>query len=73
MTTDQKNRHAKFLALYRKLPGANTEKIALVRSILHCAEITVRIYCMDSPTRVIPEAKLKILQDGLARAGLANK
>lgn len=65
MTREQ--RIAEFHRLYATIPGKNTEKIQVVRDILCCKEITVRIYCMAKPTRACPEYKLNVLRDGLQK------
>jgi hypothetical protein len=49
--------------------GSIIDRIAVVCSILHCSEHTVRVWLIqetDNP-RAIPEAKLRILRTGLAR------
>jgi hypothetical protein len=73
LTEDQQRRQDAFMALYAGLPGSNIDKIRKVCSILHCKENSVRIYTMEIPTRVIPDAKLKILQDVLVSQGRRKK
>jgi len=60
MTPDQ--RKTEFDKLFNGLPGKNVEKIRAVCAALYCKENTVRVWRMKQPTRVIPEAKLKMLQ-----------
>ena len=61
-----KERQAEFNRLFESIPGKNTERITRVCEILFCKPNSVRIYRMKTPPRVIPEAKLKILQRALA-------
>ena len=65
MTTQE--RKAEFDKLFDSLPGKNVEKIRAVAGALFCAENTVRIWRMKKPPRVIPEAKLKMLQRHFAQ------
>lgn len=55
-------RTAEFNRLFESLPGKNVERIARVCDVLYCQPNTVRIWRMKKPPRVIPEAKLRILQ-----------
>lgn len=56
------DRKREFDKLFESLPGKNIEKIRAVCAVLFCQENTVRIWRMKQPARVIPEAKLKMLQ-----------
>ena len=56
------DRKRDFDKLFESLPGKNIEKIRAVCAVLFCQENTVRIWRMKQPARVIPEAKLKMLQ-----------
>lgn len=58
-------RQAEFNRLFESIPGKNTDRIKRVCEILFCQPNSVRIYRMKKPPRVIPEAKLKILQRAL--------
>lgn len=58
-------RKAEFDRLFESLPGRNIERLRRVADALFCKENTVRIWRMKAPPRVIPEAKLKILQRAL--------
>lgn len=58
-------RQAEFNRLFETIPGKNTDRIKRVCEILFCLPNSVRIYRMKNPPRVIPEAKLKILQRAL--------
>lgn len=60
MTAEQ--RKSEFDKLFNSLPGKNVEKIRSICAVLYCRENTVRVWRMRTPTRVIPEAKLKMLQ-----------
>lgn len=51
--------------IFKSLDGKNIEKIRKICSILHCEENTVRIWRMSGTHRVIPEQKVRILQDAL--------
>jgi hypothetical protein len=55
-------RKTEFNKLFDSLPGKNVEKIRAICAVLFCRENTVRVWRMNRPTRVIPEAKLKMLQ-----------
>jgi hypothetical protein len=64
-------RKTEFDKLFATIPGRFIkDRIKIVQSILFCTESTVRIYLIKNPTRIIPEAKLKILKQGLARKNL---
>lgn len=63
----KEERKAEFDRLYESIDGTNMDRIERVCSILFCAPITVRIWRMEKPPRVIPEAKLKILRAALLR------
>lgn len=56
------DRKREFDKLFDSLPGKNVEKIRAIAAALFCRENTVRIWRLKEPTRVIPEAKLKMLQ-----------
>lgn len=56
------DRKREFDKLFDSLPGKNIEKIRAIAAVLFCKDNTVRIWRMKQPTRVIPEAKLKMLQ-----------
>ena len=56
------DRKQAFDKLFDSLPGKNVEKIRAVCAVLFCRENTVRVWRMKKPARVIPEAKLKMLQ-----------
>ena len=71
MTPEQ--RKQEFDRLFESIPGKNIEKIRKVCSILHCKENTVRTWRMEQPPKFIPEAKVKILADALARKGKNSK
>jgi hypothetical protein len=60
MTPDQ--RKQEFDRLFEAIPGKNVERIRRVAEVLYCKENTVRIWRMKRPPRMIPEAKLRILQ-----------
>lgn len=66
---DKQQRIDGFNAIFESLPGKNIDKIRAICAVLHCTENTVRIWRMKEPPRVIPEAKLRILQDRLAASG----
>lgn len=60
MTPEQ--RKAEFDRLYESIPGKNTDRIKRVCDVLFCKPNSVRIWRMAKPPRVIPEAKLRILE-----------
>lgn len=72
MTKDE--RRAEFETLFGKMPGRPVERIRTICEILHCAEITVRIWRIkgEKSGRVIPEQKLQILKDALAARAPAD-
>lgn len=51
-----------FNKLFDSLPGKNVERLRAIAAALYCRENTVRIWRLDKPPRVIPEAKLRLLQ-----------
>ena len=56
-------RHRAFLQLFHALPGPRQlDRINAVCDVLFCRPITVRQWAMRQPPRIIPEAKLRILQ-----------
>lgn len=61
------DRKAEFDRLYESIPGRNVDRIKRVCEILFCKPNSVRIWRMAKPPRVIPEAKIKILEAALAR------
>jgi hypothetical protein len=65
MTPDQQRRKKEFDQLFESIPGKNTDRIKRVCDILFCKNNSVRIWRMANPPRVIPDAKLKILQRAL--------
>jgi hypothetical protein len=60
-------RKQQFDALFESIPGKNIERIRRCTGILFCKENTVRQWRMVKPPRIIPAAKLAILQRELAR------
>jgi len=64
-------RQAEFNRLFDSIPGKNVEKIRRVCAILCCRENTVRGWRLERPHRMIPEAKLRILQRELGQGELA--
>ncbi len=72
MTKDE--RRAEFETLFDQMPGKPVERIRAICEILHCAEITVRIWRTNGEKsgRVIPEQKLQILKDALAARAPAD-
>lgn len=61
-------RHTEFRRLFDALPGPRQiDRIRRVTAVLFCAESTVRQWIMDTPPRIIPEAKLRILERDTAR------
>lgn len=62
MTPDQQRRKQEFDKLFESLPGKNVERLRSVADVLYCKINSVRIWRMKNPPRVIPEAKLKMLQ-----------
>jgi len=50
-----------FDALYDALPGSNADKVRTISRVLFCKPNTVRIWHLKAPTRIIPEAKLRML------------
>lgn len=56
------DRKKRFDALFVALPGSNVERIRWVCGVLFCRENTVRGWRLARPHRVIPEAKLQILE-----------
>lgn len=71
MTPEQ--RKQEFDRLFESIPGKNIEKIRRVCSILHYKENTVRMLTMRNPPKIMPEAKIKILAEALARKGKNSK
>lgn len=68
MTTDQRKKE--FRELFNSMPGDSAaEKIDFICKVLHCKKMTVQIWLVKNHTqpRIIPEAKLRILRDALAR------
>ena len=59
-------RKTAFDALFEALPGKNVERLRVVAGLLYCKINTVRIWRMAKPPRMIPEAKLRILQRALS-------
>lgn len=67
-------RREEFDKLFDSMPGKKVDKIREICRILHCKEITVRIWLMSSAVatgRAIPESKLRILQDAFAESAPA--
>lgn len=62
MNPDQKRRKEEFDRLFNSLPGKNVERLRAVADVLFCKTNTVRIWRMKEPPRVIPDAKLQMLQ-----------
>lgn len=60
-------RKNQFDQLFESIPGRNIDRIRRITGILFCAEGTVRQWRMKTPPRVIPAAKLAILQRELQR------
>jgi len=60
MTPDQ--RRAEFDRVFEALPGRNIDRIRQVCEVLYCQPNTVRIWRMKRSPRIIPEAKLRMLQ-----------
>lgn len=70
----KEERRAEFETLFDQMPGKPVERIRAICEILHCAEITVRIWRTNGEKsgRVIPEQKLQILKDALAARAPAD-
>ena len=60
MTPEQRIRE--FNELFDGLPGTNAERLRAVADVLFCAPNTIRIWRMNETHRVIPLAKLRMLQ-----------
>lgn len=60
-------RKAAFDRLYESIPGKNMDRIQRVCEILFCKPNSVRIWRMTKPPRVIPEAKIRILEAALSK------
>lgn len=62
-TMTPQQRKAEFDRLFESLPGPrNIDRLRWVSEALFCKINTARIWRMKTPPRVIPEAKLRILQ-----------
>lgn len=71
----KEERRAEFETLFGKMPGRPVDRIRAICEILHCAEITVRIWRIkgEKSGRVIPEQKLQILKDAMAARSAAGE
>lgn len=59
-------RKAEFDRLFQSIPAKrNIDRIRFVCGALFCEENTVRVWTMKDAPRIIPAAKLKILQRAL--------
>lgn len=59
---NDEERKAAFNQLFDSMEGRNMDKVRRISEFLCCTPNTVRIWRLKETPRVIPEAKLKMLQ-----------